>query len=106
MGYFYSYATRSEMIRDLTTEAECWKRINTRLWLVMRHEGTAYIVLFHLSRAGGLHGYKDFCERMHPYYYDCPLEYLDLAPETNADWRRCVRAYHRGEHPNMGQPAL
>lgn len=33
--------------------------------------------------------------RMHaPYYYSCPLSYLDLAPEQSADWRAGVRAYH------------
>jgi hypothetical protein len=31
---------------------------------------------------------------MHPYYYSCPLSYLDLAPEQSADWRAGVRAYH------------
>ena len=31
---------------------------------------------------------------MHPYYYTCPLSYLDLAPEQSADWRAGVRAYH------------
>ena len=33
-------------------------------------------------------------ESMHPYYYTCPLSYLDLAPEQSADWRAGVRAYH------------
>lgn len=31
---------------------------------------------------------------MHPYYYSCPLSYLDLAPEQSAEWRAGVRAYH------------
>ncbi len=25
-------------------------------------------------------GYKDPCESMHPYYYTCPLAYLDMVP--------------------------
>lgn len=32
---------------------------------------------------------------MHPYYYSCPLQYLDLAPVANADWRARVQVYHR-----------
>jgi hypothetical protein len=31
---------------------------------------------------------------MHPYYYSCPLRFLDLAPEQSRAWREGVRAYH------------
>jgi hypothetical protein len=39
-------------------------------------------------------GYKRMGEDEHPYYYDCPLEFLDLIPTDNAsalDWRDRVR---------------
>lgn len=39
-------------------------------------------------------GYKALEESMHPYYYSCPLRYLDLAPEQSADWRAGVRQFH------------
>lgn len=39
-------------------------------------------------------GYKALEEGMHPYYYSCPLHYLDLAPEQSADWREGVRKFH------------
>ncbi len=39
-------------------------------------------------------GYKALEESSHPYYYDCPLHYLDLAPEQSADWRSGVRQFH------------
>jgi hypothetical protein len=39
-------------------------------------------------------GYKDMEESMHPYYYDCPLKFLEQAPEKSAEWRAGVRAYH------------
>lgn len=43
-------------------------------------------------------GYKDMDESMHPFYYSCPLTYLDLVPvETyggNSEWREGVRAHH------------
>jgi len=40
-------------------------------------------------------GYKDLCESMGPYYYTCPLKYLDLVPEVaDASWREEVRAHH------------
>ena len=47
-----------------------------------------------LERSGGQWGYKPLDESMHPYYYTCPLSYLDLAPEQSADWRAGVRAFH------------
>ena len=39
-------------------------------------------------------GYKDLCESSHPYYYTCPLTYLDAVPVANQAWRQCVRDYH------------
>ncbi len=39
-------------------------------------------------------GYKDMCESMGPCYYTCPLAYLEMVPEANAEWRIQVRAYH------------
>ena len=35
---------------------------------------------------------------MHPYFYSCPLKYLDLVPIEqfggHAEWRELVRKYH------------
>ena len=39
-------------------------------------------------------GYKDMTESMHPYYYSCPLAYLDMAPVACEEWRVEVRKYH------------
>jgi hypothetical protein len=43
-------------------------------------------------------GYKDMEESMHPYFYSCPLKYLDLVPIEqfggHAEWRELVRSYH------------
>ena len=39
-------------------------------------------------------GYKDLCESMHPYYYTCPLAYLDMVPVACEKWRDGVREYH------------
>lgn len=42
-------------------------------------------------------GYKPIPEKDHPYFYSCPLSYLDMVPEdrypeqTRPDWRRTVR---------------
>ena len=39
-------------------------------------------------------GYKDMCESSGPYYYSCPLAYLELVPVANPAWRERVREYH------------
>jgi hypothetical protein len=43
-------------------------------------------------------GYKAMDDGMHPYYYDCPIGYLDMcSPPMNkgaADYRAKVRAHH------------
>ncbi|MDR0779314.1 MAG: hypothetical protein LBF16_01270 [Pseudomonadales bacterium] len=39
-------------------------------------------------------GYKWLSECEHPYYYSCPPEYLDLAPQACPEWRAKVRRYH------------
>lgn len=43
-------------------------------------------------------GYKDMDESMHPYFYSCPLKYLEMVPIDqyggNAEWREGIRAFH------------
>lgn len=49
-------------------------------------------------------GYKDMDESMHPYYYSCPLKYLEMVPDVaNESWRQGVRDYHRLRNVNVGQ---
>lgn len=44
-------------------------------------------------------GYKDMEESMHPYYYSCPLGYLELVDLDrfggNKEWREQVIEHHR-----------
>jgi hypothetical protein len=39
-------------------------------------------------------GYKDMCESSGPFYYSCPLGYLEIVPVACEEWREQVRAYH------------
>lgn len=60
-----------------------------------------YIIIdllrWHAADFGGCWGYKDMDETMGPYYYGCPLKYLDMVPcsnyETARKWREKVREY-------------
>jgi hypothetical protein len=58
-------------------------------------ESNRYICcdLLHFRKDDGW-GYKDMSESMHPYYYSCPLKYLDMVPVANEEWRENVRKYH------------
>lgn len=58
-------------------------------------ETKRYIGCTLMERHGSSWGYKEMGESMHPYYYTCPLRYLDMAPEENAKWREGVREYNR-----------
>ena len=35
-------------------------------------------------------GYKDMCEADGPYYWSCPVSYLEMVPVRNEDWRQEV----------------
>lgn len=117
MGWFFSYCSRADLIRELTKDFEnengrsktvahtCRGNV---LWSVaeitVNTEGvhstlaagqsTRLIRCDLLQRSGSKWGYKPLEESMHPYYYTCPLAYLNMAPETSAEWRMLVRAYH------------
>ena len=47
----------------------------------------------------GSWGYKDMMEAEHPYFFSCPLGYLDLVPINeyggNTEWREQVIEHHR-----------
>jgi hypothetical protein len=55
-------------------------------------------------------GYKDLDESMGPYYFSCPLKYLDMVPIDryggNAEWRAGVVAYHERQREKQKLKAL
>ena len=54
-------------------------------------------------------GYKDMDESMHPYYYSCPLGYLEKVPIDqyggNAEWRESVQDNHARQKERRRQRA-
>ena len=116
MGRYYSRQTRAQLIQELIQPQEGERahyqviahalRGNV-LWSVVRitakvagifgldaGESTAFIRCDLLQGSGNDWGHKPLEEAMHPYYYSCPLRYLDMAPEQCRDWRDGVRAHH------------
>lgn len=121
MGWFFSPQSRSDLIAELIAPQETERASVTViahalrgnvLWSVAevtakvdgvhrdlaRGQSLCYIRCDLLQRSGGEWGYKPMDESMHPYYYTCPLRYLDMAPEQSHEWREHVRAYHTQRH--------
>lgn len=113
MGTYYSYgATRKDVIAEQTPEKRTQENGGT--FETLRHcckgnvlyalhrttapDGTSkkWICLYLLTNGGSDGwGYKPIDETMGPYYYLCPVSYLDAADEpmsdTAAEWRAEVR---------------
>jgi len=94
-----------DLIRDFTNDNERNKievlaksiRGNC-LWLVCEvtikatNAVSRFIMLALLRSDKGCWGYKDMEESMHPYFYNCPVKYLDMVPEVGCQvWRDKVR---------------
>lgn len=109
MGWSYSKNwTKESLIAELTqgwssgskTYSLYAKKLDGKeLWIVWRvidgERVTYSISLCLIERYDGEWGYKYFSEEEHPYYYKCPLRFLDMAPEVNEKWREGVRDYWR-----------
>jgi hypothetical protein len=127
MGWYFSRQTRDQLIHELIRPHESEQarseiiahalRGNV-LWSVARvtakqagvldlteGESTTFIRCDLLEGAGSEWGHKPLDESMHPYYYSCPLRYLDMAPVKSSEWREGVRAYHSNRRKPATPPA-
>lgn len=72
-----------------------------RLWMLAKnYEDDRPSIFLDVIRKSGDYGfgYKDMSAVEHPYYYDCPLNFLDLTEDFGIDfenWKRFVIAYHK-----------
>lgn len=117
MGWYFAPTSRSQLIAEIIAAKESERASMTIiahalrgkvLWSVAEvtaktegaYRGLApgqsvrFIRCHLLEGSGGQWGCKALDESMHPYYYSCPLSYLDMAPERSEAWRAGVRAYH------------
>jgi hypothetical protein len=116
MGWYFSRQTRAQLIRELiepqeseSTRSEVIAHAlrGNVLWSVVRitakqagfmklaaDDSINIIRCDLLQGSGGEWGHKPLDESMHPYYYSCPLRYLDMAPVQSPEWREGVLAHH------------
>lgn len=107
MGWLYGWDRRKDLIDHLVggngvaTVAHCLKGNN--LWVVHEHEGKRWVCLYLIRGRNGHNGwgYKELDETMAPYYYNCPLSYIDMCEELDSqssrDWRASVRKWHAAQ---------
>lgn len=120
MGTYGGYPSRKALVDEVTAGFENDTRKVTllakyfsgnHLWCVFEVESkpqfpgspvekSRWIELFLISRWGeGNWAYKPMEESTGPYYYSCPLSFLDMVPEPPRpkdyqDWRAKVREFH------------
>jgi hypothetical protein len=108
MGYVAYTATKADLIKDIKAENDAlkWSLVGNHLWGLFEHTeqdeqkgygkmGEKFIVLFKIESFGkGDHGYKVMDESQHPFYYDCPLNFLKQAAVSSAEWRDEVYLHH------------
>ena len=89
----------------ITSKAIRHRLVGNELWYVRetvrtfpdgRQESERWIGVDLLESNGRGWGYKSMSEDMGPYYYGCPVEYLELAPQPESEyagkWREAIRA--------------
>lgn len=91
----------SELKRDYTVISHAVRGNN--LWIIVKEgeDKDPIIALYLLASQGGCWGYKSFAEVEHPYYYSCPLNFLEKVPVKNQSWRDKVKEYHARKSPNQ-----
>jgi len=103
MGWDFGYESKAETVRNLLDPARfvagykpiTHKLVGSDLWIVVETpSGQNMIVLYRIATRRGMTGYMGMPESSGPYYFTCPLSFLDMAPETNPEWRAKVRAHH------------
>jgi hypothetical protein len=103
MGWLFPYhtSTKASLVEDVTKEITAsgntivaTKSVGKGLWMLVTPKNLDKpIIVFYLMEKVGTWGYKDMDESMHPYYYDCPVAWLEKAPVLSQPWRDGVMAH-------------
>lgn len=100
MGWTGSNMSRSERVAEILGGGGTWKLLASKmvgncLWSVWDTPKNGNVILLHLfERRGGMTLDKGMDESMGPFYYSCPLKFLEMAPCLNQWWRTKVRKFH------------
>jgi len=102
--YYHECYEKADIVNKIKAEALQTATYGKEVWAVQKHyeTGENMIVLYLLYKCDGIWGFKDIPECMGPYYFKCPLKFLEMAPEVNANWRDGVREYHKEQKRRKG----
>ena len=89
--YYEGTTTRS--LRHCLRGNVLW-HVRERVWEDASHPSQRWLACDLLRPDADGWGVKEMGEECGPYYLTCPLSYLDMVPETNAEWRGWVREEH------------
>lgn len=127
MGWTYNTRPQSkaayvdELLREYTSPSTLLKHSlrGSRLWVLIRRGDRApEIGLLLLHSMGGYWGHKGMGEADGPFYYDCPLSFLNAAPEPDClasrnhldsgrGWRSFVQEHHaQASQRRRSRPAV
>ena len=102
----YSNYSKSDVINNIKSMYPAdmqWSLVGNNLWglftAIRETErvkvGEKVILLYRLSSFGkNGYGYKDMCESVHPYHYNCPLKFLKESVVECQEWRDNVVKFH------------
>lgn len=112
----YSWKTKQDVMDEVLSSTYWGKKINVLkhslrgncLWVLAEHTRedlkgkNQFISLFLLSKNDGCYAYKPMDESCGPYYYNCPLTYIDSVEKHGGEvdaitrnWRQSVKDYHQ-----------
>lgn len=119
MGWSFGWYSKRDIVQYLNDQqgskhyGENYKIITNCVrgnchWQVVEHRGGKRFIALNLLQSYDKEwGYKDMDESMGPCEVNCPLSYLELAPETEdtgqyaKEWRKRVREYHANRKPSQ-----
>jgi len=84
-------------VAEITSKVDGLRLVDTTLAI---GQSKRFIACHLLARSEYGWGYKDMEESMHPYYYTCPIKYLEMVPVACKEWREKVYEYH-GKPPQL-----
>jgi hypothetical protein len=103
MGFdFTQGATKQDVVNEQLQDSETTRTLDhvvrqNVLWALKESHSPAgpivwiYCGVMKLHRGFGW-GYNSMSEDVGPFYYSCPIKFLERAPVTNQTWRDNVRA--------------
>ena len=96
MGWTFGWDTKDDLVRELLDDSQCAGKIEAshlagnELWTVIRLKDQSKVIVLFLVEKSGQWGYKSMDECMGPYFYKCPLSFLELVPVASES---CVRVF-------------